>query len=250
MNSVRIGGTGILRRGVPAVAVMALVSAVSYRLGGLYIADGAAVRRVSQSDNLTTPAGTGVDGPAENGGPATKADFNTCGVAVDGSGNLVIADDVHLRIAVVAAGTGSFYGQSMTAGHIYSVAGDGKRGMSGSGVVATQVPLSAPRDVAVDGDGNLVIADSGYKHGATRPGSRLQVVAASTGVFYGRAMAAGDIFTVAGDSTGGLSGDGGGHQSRPIGPRRRGRGRNGQPAVRRQRQRPGADGDRLTVVPV
>ncbi len=45
-------------------------------------------------------------------------------VTVDGSGNLVIAD--FLRVRVVAAKTGMFYGQSMVAGDIYTVAGDGQ----------------------------------------------------------------------------------------------------------------------------
>ena len=42
----------------------------------------------------------------------------------------------------------------------------------------------------MDGAGNLVIADTGN--------DRVRVVAASTGTFYGRAMTAGDIYTVAG----------------------------------------------------
>ena len=35
------------------------------------------------------------------------------------------------------------------------------------------------------------------------------MVAASTGTFYGQAMTAGDIYTVAGDGINGYSGDGG-----------------------------------------
>ena len=37
-------------------------------------------------------------------------------MAVDGAGNLVIADTDNDRVRVVAASTGSFYGQAMTAG--------------------------------------------------------------------------------------------------------------------------------------
>jgi prepilin signal peptidase PulO-like enzyme (type II secretory pathway) len=43
-------------------------------------------------------------------------------VAVDGAGNLVIADMTDGLIRVVAASTGTLYGQAMTAGDIYAVA--------------------------------------------------------------------------------------------------------------------------------
>ena len=178
---------------------------VSFHGGSMYIADGPVVRKVDPGDGLTTPAGDGPSfGPPGYGGPATGATFNTCGVAVDNAGNLVIAVQ-HFRIAVVAAKTGTFYGQAMTAGHIYSVAGTGKPGNSGSGVVATKATLFGPTDVAVDGHGNLVIADSG-RH--AQP-ALLRVVAAHSGTFYGQAMRAGRIYTVAGQLTrAGSTGDG------------------------------------------
>jgi hypothetical protein len=122
-------------------------------------------------------------------------------VAVDGAGNLVIADTGNGRVRVVAARTGSFYGQAMTAGDIYTVAGNGHKGFSGDGGPATRAAFYTPSWVAVDGAGNLVIADTGNQ--------RVRVVAAATGTFYGQPMTAGDIYTVAGDGTPGFSGDGG-----------------------------------------
>jgi secreted PhoX family phosphatase len=147
----------------------------------------------------------GSDGPPEyfgDGGPATHALLaNPDGLARDATGNLVIADRSNNRIRVVAAATGTFYGQAMTAGDIYTVAGDGSNEFSGDGGPATSAGLNAPGGVAVDGAGNLVIADTSDQ--------RIRVVADSTGTFYGRAMTAGDIYTVAGDGTAGFSGDGG-----------------------------------------
>ena len=50
-------------------------------------------------------------------------------MAVDSAGNLLIADTGNHRVRVVAASTGTFYGQAMTAGHIYTVAGNGTGGV-------------------------------------------------------------------------------------------------------------------------
>ncbi len=68
------------------------------------------------SGKLTTPAGTAASGPFSDGGPAAGTAVDTCAVAVDPSGNLVLADVANDRIRVVAASSGTFYGQHMTAG--------------------------------------------------------------------------------------------------------------------------------------
>jgi len=179
---------------------------VSVHGGGIYVAD-RAVRNISASGQLTTLAGTGVfDGPPAAGGPATGADIASCGAVADHAGNLVFADGVHYQVDVVPARTGTFYGRPMTAGHIYTVAGNGKFGYSASGIPARTARLAAVQDVAVDGHGNLVIADSGR---GLRPNgwARVQVVAATSGTFYGQAMTAGNLYTVAGGGsrTGGMA---------------------------------------------
>ena len=173
---------------------------VSFAPGHLYIASRQAVRQVSpRTDKLTTLAGTNSAGPAGDGGPAASASLNTCGVAVDHSGNLVIADNGGNRIRVVAAATGTLYGQSMTAGDIYTIAGNGHHGFTGDGGPAASAELDQPATVGVDAAGNVVIADTNNV--------RIRVIAASTGTFYGQSMTAGDISTVAGG--GAALGDGG-----------------------------------------
>jgi hypothetical protein len=152
--------------------------------------------------HLYVVAGTGTSGFSGDGGPATNAEVNLPqGVAVDGAGNLLIADRLNNRIRAVAVSTGTFYGRKMTAGHIYTVAGTGTEGYSGDGVPATSSELNGPPGVAVDGAGNLVIADNSNE--------RIRVVAAHSGTFYGQAMKANFIYTVAGTGTEGYSGDGG-----------------------------------------
>ena len=180
---------------------------VAYAGGQVYVGDSATVRAVSvQTDWLTTPAGMGYSAFGGDGGQASKALLDgACGIGGDQHGNLVVADSGNSLIRVVAGQTGTFYGQAMTAGRIYAVAGTGTPWFSGDGGPATKAELYYPNDVAVDGTGNLVIADTNN--------NRIRVVAESTGTFYGQAMTAGDIYTVAGMGTpgfsGGFSGDGG-----------------------------------------
>ena len=135
---------------------------------------------------------------------------------------------------VVAARTGEFYGRAMTAHDIYTVAGTGIQGFSGVGGPATAAKLSRPSDVVPDAAGNLVIADTGN--------DRIRVVAAATGTFYGQAMTAGHIYTVAGDGARGTAGDGGPAINAGLHAPERGRGPRGQPGHRRHPEQAAAGG--------
>jgi len=140
---------------------------VSAHDGSLYAGTGGfeyrpfsgAVRRISPAGQLTTLIGTGAAGPGGRAPLATAAGADACGSVTDGHGNLIITNG--LRVQVIAKTTGRFYGQNMTAGHLYTVAGDGKERKPTSGTVAIQTPLTGPTDVIID-DGNLVISDSGF----------------------------------------------------------------------------------------
>jgi hypothetical protein len=96
--------------------------------------------------------------PPRAGGARRQSRWRTGTEAADAQGNLIIADTGNLRVRVVAEGTGTFYGVSMNAGNIYTVAGDGKQGYSGDGGLATAADLAKPDSVAPDGTG-LVVAD-------------------------------------------------------------------------------------------
>jgi hypothetical protein len=168
---------------------------VSFSAGRVYVADSGAVRVVNPgTDRLTTPVGTEAAGPGGNGGPATNAGVSTCDTVLDHFGNLVIADGRTDQVRLVPARTGTFYGQAMTAGHIYPIAGTGHRGFSGDRGPAIKARFRIPDAVAVDAAGNLVIGDAGN--------FRIRVVAARTGTFYGQAMTAGDVYTIAGTGPG------------------------------------------------
>ena len=103
-------------------------------------------------------------GPVGDGNVATKAElYLPSGVAVDGAGNVYIADSAHNRIRVVCASATSATIAGTTcagAGIIMTVAGTGAPGNSGNGPASTAT-LNTPSGVAVDGAGNVFIADTG-----------------------------------------------------------------------------------------
>jgi hypothetical protein len=159
--------------------------------------------------DIYTVAGDGSLVFSGDGGPATGAGVQPIGVAIDRAGNLVIADGFNMRVRVVAEKTGTFYGQKMTKGDIYTVAGNGISGFAGDGGPATSAEFQEPHGVAVDSAGNIIVADTQTSLIPSETGNnRVRVVAAATGTFYGVPMTAGDIYTVAGNGVPGLSGDG------------------------------------------
>ncbi|MCD6012952.1 MAG: Leucinerich repeat protein-like protein [Flavipsychrobacter sp.] len=107
------------------------------------------IRKIDTSGVIKTVAGTGVPGYSGDGGPATAADlYNPRGIAVDGAGNIFFSDYVNHRIRKVTP-----------AGIISTVAGTGFSGFSGDGGPATAAQLKYAWGIAVDGTGNLYIAD-------------------------------------------------------------------------------------------
>jgi NHL repeat len=153
--------------------------------------------------DIYTIGGNGRNGFGGDGGNATSAELAAPqGLAADTAGNVLIADSANQRIRAVAASTGTFYGQAMTAGDIYTVAGNGGDTIAGEGGPVTSASLGSPRGVTVDRSGNIVAAFGDL--------DRVRVVAAASGTFYGQAMTASDLYTAAGNGQASLSGDSGG----------------------------------------
>ena len=125
--------------------------------GNVYIADTMNHRiiKVDPDGIATRVAGKANDGGYHDGdnGPATSAALNEpTGVAVDGLGNIYIADSKNGCIREVDAASGI----------ITTVAGiPGNNDFSGDGGPATSAELNVPHGIALDGSGNLFIADTG-----------------------------------------------------------------------------------------
>ncbi|MEZ4368431.1 MAG: hypothetical protein R2939_19455 [Kofleriaceae bacterium] len=141
------------------------------------------IRKIAADTGLiSTVAGIGAPGGAGDGGPAVSAQLGTAlDLAVDGTGNVYIADTSNHRVRLVTASTGV----------ITTIAGTGSAGFAGDGGPATSAQLNSARGVAVDGGGNVYVADTSNH--------RIRKIEAGTGV----------ITTFAGTGSSGFSGDGG-----------------------------------------
>jgi hypothetical protein len=79
--------------------------------------------------HVYTIAGDGSLTSSGDGGPAIDAGMAPGSAAVDTAGNVLISDGLNAgSIRVVAESDGTFYGQDMTAGDIYTIAGGGTSG--------------------------------------------------------------------------------------------------------------------------
>jgi uncharacterized protein (TIGR03437 family) len=150
--------------------------------GTVYFADSGnhVVRKFTVSGTISTVAGQVSPGAgfAGDGGAATSAELDTpIGVAVDSAGNLYICDTFNNRVRKVGKD-----------GNITTFAGDGAAAGDGDGGPATNAALQAPSGVAVDGNGNVYIADTGN--------NRIRKVTPD-----------GNISTIAGNGAAGYSGD-------------------------------------------
>jgi DNA-binding beta-propeller fold protein YncE len=109
-------------------------------------ADNHCIRRITPQGHVSTLAGTGEEGYLD--GEGTVAQFNgPAGVAVDGGGNVIVADAVNHRIRKITP-----------EGQVSTLAGSGEAGEeNGEGTIAE---FNWPSGVAVDEDGNVIVADT------------------------------------------------------------------------------------------
>ena len=121
--------------------------------GNLYLADSGnnTIRKVTSGGIVTTIAGVvGTIGSANGSG--TLATFNSPeGVAVDGSGNVYVADTGNNLIRMI-----TFSGSAWT---VSTVAGSGATGSANG--TGTGASFNGPRGMAFDSSGNLYVADWG-----------------------------------------------------------------------------------------
>jgi len=119
--------------------------------GNLFVADSgnSIIREIDTNGNVTTIAGqAGVQGSGD--GQGTEATFKgPSGIAMDGKGNLFVADSSNSIIRKID-----------TTGNVTTIAGQAGEVGSGDGIGAS-VTFNGPNGITVDGQGNLFVADTG-----------------------------------------------------------------------------------------
>lgn len=122
----------------------------------------------ARAQTIVTFAGTGQAGFSGDGGPATQAMINqVVGLAVDGAGNVYLADERNNRVRKVDRN-----------GVITTLAGTGQAGFGGDGGPAAQAQLNGPTGVCTDPAGNVYINDnSNFRVRRVSPGGTITTVA-------------------------------------------------------------------------
>jgi streptogramin lyase len=123
--------------------------------GALYITEvrNHRIRRLDlQTGEIDTVAGCGRRGYSGDGGPAVDAEmFEPYEVRFDSDGHMYVVEMQNHVVRRVDAQTNV----------ISTVAGVGRRGFGGDGGPAVQAAFSSPHSIALDGRGNLYVADIG-----------------------------------------------------------------------------------------
>jgi NHL repeat len=161
----RIAGTGAAGLGKGASAAHSALDhpedvAVDAQ-GEVFIADtfNNRVVKVTPKGKVTTVAGTGAAGYSGDGGRAASARLSEpAGLALDARGNLYIADSANNVIRRVDAATGVI--TTVAGDFAADQASDGLGGFAGDGGPAASARLNDPQGIAVDGAGDLFIADT------------------------------------------------------------------------------------------
>ncbi|NVM62239.1 RHS repeat-associated protein [Mucilaginibacter sp. SG538B] len=162
------GGSHLIRKITPAGAVTTLAGSGSQGFtngtgtaasfyhpvglaadasGNIYVADedNNAIRKITPAGVVTTFAGSGAQGSADGTGSSASF-YYPCGVAVDGSGNVYVADAFNNKIRKITS-----------AGVVSTLAGSGTASsVDGTGTGAT---FNQPFSVVTDASGNIYVAD-------------------------------------------------------------------------------------------
>ena len=170
--------------------------------GNLYIADtqNHRIQMLTPGGTISTIVGTGTGGFSGDGGPATAAELSyPSAVAVDTGGDIYIADTGNNRVRLVTPD-----------GNIATIAGTGDGLYNGDTGPALAIALYNPGGLALDGQGNVWVADSGNNRvrllasnqTVVTPPHLITVTLANSASLLAGPLAPGEIFSIFGQGMG------------------------------------------------
>jgi sugar lactone lactonase YvrE len=137
-------------------------SAAVARDGTIYVLDqrNQRVRRISPSGTVATVVGTGAKGFGGDGGPALQAQLSLPTGGNPQPGGSVALDEASSTLYISDTENHRVRAMDLTTGLIRTVAGTGEAGPSVHEAPALEAALNGPRDVELDAQGRLYIADT------------------------------------------------------------------------------------------
>lgn len=161
--------------------------------GNIYVADDShhRIRKFTVGGLISTFVGTGVDAEGANGTPAASCTlYGPLAIGVDRDDNVYFSSDFGKIVRMVPKTDGTYFGISMTAGCVYTIA-------EGFGQVT---------DLFITPSGNLILSDP-YN-------SLIHMIPKTDGIYYGISMTANHLYDlpfafnyamgIAGDASGNL----------------------------------------------
>lgn len=140
--------------GQATAAALANPSGIAFdATGNLYISEygNFVIRRVSPDGIIRPFAGSRTPGFSPDGTPAADARFmGTTGLSIDSAQNIYVGDQFNFRVRVVDSGL-----------HVSTVLGSGGYRNPPDGAPLSGSFFNAPRGLAFDPDGNLIVVDLG-----------------------------------------------------------------------------------------
>ena len=193
--AVNSGGSSAVSSATYTINIPSAAQALVFTNTSSYV-----MRKVTSAGIINTNFGiSGTSAYGGAGGVATSATGIANGVTTDSAGNIYFTDAAS-SIRVIAAVTGTVFGQAVTAGNVYTLLGDGStQACPTNGALATASKLYTQHAIAVDSSGNLYFSDC----------NQIWVIAATTSTIFGVSATANRVYLIAGTGSMGNSGNGG-----------------------------------------
>jgi hypothetical protein len=159
------------------------------------------ISAVNLSTNVvSTFAGNGTDGSPSNGSlPSTSPLGGISSMHVSINGHMFISTSVPYVIYMIPSTNGTFFTISMTAGRIYTIAGNTVAGNITNGTVALSTPMYNTLAITTDSTGHVYISNN---PATNTPPQIIAMMPNSNGTFFGQSMTVGRIYIIAGTPSG------------------------------------------------